>query len=107
MMTYEEAKALASERTAAWNAYYESQGKPTLNDYEKCIENMPEDITNYNIITRSKGMMIAAESNGRVYEYPCYILAWGYGIPEEAFLSEDILKAPCWEVISRRETYDW
>jgi hypothetical protein len=107
MMTYKEARAIADERKASWEAYYESQGKPVLDEYEKCIKNAPEGIFNQNVVSRAKGAMIAAENDGRVYEYPSGLMAWGYGIPEEAYVSEVILNEPCWEVISRRDTLDW
>jgi hypothetical protein len=109
MMTYAEAQTIADERDKAWQNYYESQGKPSGKDYNQCVENAPKGLTNYNIVSRSNGLTIAAISHddGKVFEYPCGILSWGYSIPEEAFLTPQQLEEPCWDVISRLDTFDW
>lgn len=35
------------------------------------------------------------------------LMAWGFGIPEEAYVSDDDLNKDVWQVLSRKETYDW
>lgn len=51
--------------------------------------------------------MIAAQNTKGVYEYPAGLMAWGGGIPEEAYVSEEDLNKDNWGILSRKETYDW
>lgn len=105
-MTYSEALELQKQRQVAWDNYYEQCGS-SAGDLEQCVQNSPEDIFNYNVISRCNGIMLAASDDKGVYEYPTGIMAWGYGIPEEAYVSEECLNEDTWNVISRKETYDW
>lgn len=106
-MIYSEAKELQKQREKAWDDYYEKCGKPTLKAFEDCVLNAPDDVFNYNIISRYNGVMIAASNDKGVYEYPSGLMAWGGGIPEEAYVSDDDLNKDVWQVLSRKETYDW
>lgn len=106
-MIYSEAEELLKTRQQAWNDHYEKCGKPTLKAFEDCVLNAPDDVFSYNVISRSGGVMIAASNDKGVYEYPAGLMAWGYGIPEEAYVSDDDLSKDVWQVLSRKETYDW
>jgi hypothetical protein len=106
-MTYLEAVQLKKQRDAEWDAYYNEQGRPTCNDYEKCINESPENIFNYNVVSRFNGAYIATDNDKGVYEYPAGLLAWGYGIPEDAYVAQEFLEQDIWEVFSLKETFDW
>lgn len=101
---YYEAKALADLRNKKWSEYYESQGK---HDLEQCVLNAPEGIYSYNVVSRAGGWLLAGESDKGVYEYYAGLLAFSGPIPDEAYVSEEALNHDSWEVISRRETFDW
>lgn len=106
-MTYSEALEVLNTRQKLWDSYYEKCGRPSFDEYENCILNSPKDIFNYNVISRSGGLFITASNSIGIYEYPVGLLAWGNEIPRESYVSDDILSEDIWEVISRKETYDW
>lgn len=105
-LTYLEAKQLCDQLTQSWDDYYKAHGSPAFSAFEELAMNSPDGIYSYNSVTRCPGFRVA-ENDGRVYEFPAGLMAWGDGIPEEAYLSDDILEKKLWMVISRRETYDW
>lgn len=106
-MTYHQAKKLKNEMDDAWDSYYENCGKPTLDGFENCVKNAPENVFNCNKITRTNGVMVTGENNKRVFEYPSGLLAWGFDIPSEAYVSDAELNNDIWSVVSIKETFDW
>lgn len=108
-MKYNEAKQEKERRDAEWEAYYVECGRPAFDDYTKCIENAPDNIFNYNVVTRhGTCLMIAAENSEGVYEYPTGLLAWGAEIPKDAYVSDyAVNESNDWTCISRKETYEW
>ena len=106
-MIYSEALELNKTRVKAWDDYYTQCGNPVLDEFEYCVLTSPEGLFSYNVISRCSGVMIAASNDKGVYEYPSGLMAWGYDIPEEAYVSDDDLNKDVWQVLSRKETYDW
>jgi len=102
-MTYKQAKALKDQKDNDWNVYENSCADLSL---EHQLKNAPIDIFNVNSIYRIAGMSVAECPKG-IYEYPSGLMAWGGGIPEEAFLSQDDLEADYWKVKSIKDDFDW
>lgn len=105
MYTYAEAKQIAEQKQLEYEKYYEDAGKPRLT--QEWLKSLPEGINNVNRAARHPMFAIGESSDGRCYEYPTNVFCWGYGIPEEAFLTEEMLNNPVWKVYSYRDDFDW
>ena len=111
-MTYVEAKKVHDARKAAYESLAVRYGKAKApGDFvpvEYLDVELPEGVYNYNTVSRCKGLMVCAENDKGVYEYPAGLMAWGGGIPESAYVSKEDLEKPIWRAVSRMEDYsDW
>lgn len=106
MYTFYEAQKIAEEKQNAYDTFYENAGKPRLN--KEWFDLLPEDMHNVNLVQRHPMMNVSRITpDGRYWEYPCTIMAWGFDIPEEAYLTEEELNEPVWLVRSYNDDFDW
>lgn len=105
-MKYNEAKQEKERRDAEWEAYYAECGCPENEAYYECVINAPENIFNYNFITRySKSLMVVVEENNGIYERPIDWMVIGEASAEVSDYA--LNESNDWECISRRYTRKW
>lgn len=103
LLSYSEAKKLQATLDENWVAF---QIQHPDWDLDQLLANSG-NLTNRHIITRSGGVFCVAENDSGVYEYPSGLLAWSGGIPESAYVPQDILESATWEVKAIKDNYDW
>lgn len=102
LLSYSEAKKLKAKLDEIW-AEFESQHPDW--DLDQLLENSG-DLTNRHVVTRIPGMGVGENLIG-VYEYPSGLMAWGYEIPESAYVPQDILDGANWKVLAIKDDYLW
>jgi hypothetical protein len=107
-MTYYQAEEHAKKLRETYAAMYEAAGKPAFKEYDEFINGLPDGVYNVNFVQRNPMYNVGKTQDGKAYEYPIGIMAWGFGIPEDAYLTESELNEDVWYVNSKRLTYeDW
>jgi hypothetical protein len=102
---YFEAKRIAEEKQNEYDVFYENAGKPELDN--KWFDSLPAYMHNVNLVQRHPMMLVNDTGNGKPWEYPLTIMAWGMPIPEEAYLTEEELNEPVWFIRSYNDDYNW
>lgn len=95
MYTYLEARVIIEERNRLWKKFEEKNSDP----FKEAKET---NLTNSNHIMMD-GMFVAEGTTG-VYLYPPGLMATSH-IPEEAFVSIQLLEEPVWSVVSKLIDY--